>query len=64
MTDTIRWPAGFAPQNCPVHVVNRIDTATAPHIIWQRLIRAIDWPLTYANASNVKIEGGGAENDE
>ncbi|MES2058487.1 MAG: SRPBCC family protein [Pseudomonadota bacterium] len=58
---TIRWPDGFAPANSPVHVVNRIETATNPQIVWRRLIRAADWPLIYANASKVKIEGGGAD---
>lgn len=57
----IRWPADFAPERCPVHVVNRIATRTAPGIVWRRLIRAVDWPASYANARDVRIEGGGAD---
>ncbi len=58
---TIRWLNGFEPANSPVHVINRIETATDPQLVWHRLIRAADWPLFYANASKVKIEGGGAD---
>lgn len=58
---TIRWPDGFAPADSPVHIVNRIETATDPAIVWRRLIRAVDWPNFYANASKVKIEGGGGD---
>ena len=57
----IRWPAGYAPADCPVHVVNRIDIAAPPAAIWIHLVRAKDWPSWYANSSNVKIEGGGRD---
>jgi hypothetical protein len=42
------------PAECPVHVANRIDIAA-------QLVRAADWPDWYANASGVKIEGGGRD---
>lgn len=58
MDDAIRWPVGFAPAECPVHVVNRIATETAPQIVWDRLVRATEWHRSYANASNVRIAGG------
>lgn len=57
----IRWPQGHAPAERPVHVVNRIETATAPDLVWARLIHAAGWPAIYANAHDVRIEGGGAD---
>jgi Polyketide cyclase / dehydrase and lipid transport len=47
-----------------VHVVNRIDIAAPPAIIWAQLVRAGDWPGWYANASRVKIAGGGRDLNE
>jgi uncharacterized protein YndB with AHSA1/START domain len=44
-----------------VHVVNRIDIAASPSAVWAALIRAGDWPGWYANASGIKIEGGGCD---
>ena len=35
------------------------DTSAAPDIVWSRLIHASGWPAIYANASKVKVEGGG-----
>jgi hypothetical protein len=61
VADGIIWPKGFAPDEAPIHVVNRIETATAPEIVWRRLIHAAGWPAIYANASDVAIEGGGAD---
>ncbi len=56
----IRWPAGYSPGESPVHVVNRIDIAAPPSVIWGELIRAGDWPEWYANSRYVVIDGGGA----
>ena len=61
MVEGIRWPEAFAPGEAPIHVVNRIETETAPEIVWRRLIHAAGWPDIYANASDVAIEGGGAD---
>ncbi|MDB5705146.1 MAG: hypothetical protein JWN66_2262 [Sphingomonas bacterium] len=60
MGEGINWPKGFAPGEAPIHVVNRIETRTAPGVVWQRLIHAAGWPAIYANASDVAIEGGGS----
>ncbi len=57
--DVIRWPAGFAPADCPVHVVNWIDIAADASVVWAHLVRATQWPVWYANASDVAIVGGG-----
>ncbi|WEJ99124.1 MAG: hypothetical protein P0Y59_19600 [Candidatus Sphingomonas phytovorans] len=61
MAEQIHWPKGFGPAEAPIHVVNRLDSATAPEIVWRRLIHAAGWPAIYANASDVAIEGGGAD---
>ena len=61
MAEGIHWPKGFGPGEAPIHVVNRIETETAPEIVWRRLIHAAGWPDIYANASDVAIEGGGAD---
>ena len=61
MAEGIDWPKGFAPGEAPIHVVNRFETSTAPEIVWRRLIHAAGWPAIYANASDVAIEGGGAD---
>lgn len=61
MAEGIHWPKGLAPADAPIHVVNRIETVTAPEIVWRRLIHAAGWPAIYANASDVAIEGGGAD---
>lgn len=61
MAEGILWPRGFAPDEAPIHVVNRFETATAPEIVWRRLIHAAGWPAIYANASDVAIEGVGAD---
>ena len=61
MVEGIHWPKGFGPGEAPIHVVNRIETETAPEIVWRRLIHAAGWPAIYANARDVAIEGGGAD---
>ena len=61
MSDGIHWLKGYAPDEAPIHVVNRIDAAVPASLVWSRLINAAGWPAIYANAHDVKVEGGGAE---
>lgn len=61
MDDGIRWPAGYAPADCPVYVVNHIDIAASPSVVWAHLVRAADWPDWYANSSNVHLSDGGRD---
>ncbi|MDB5676070.1 MAG: hypothetical protein JWM65_3052 [Sphingomonas bacterium] len=61
MSDGIHWLKGYAPDEAPVHVVNTIDAKVPASLVWTRLIDAAGWPAIYANAQNVKVEGGGAE---
>jgi hypothetical protein len=55
--DGIRWMEGFEPSRAAVHVVNRIESRTAPAIAWSRLVQAGNWPAIYANAHDVQVEG-------
>ncbi len=57
----IRWPPRFAPGTAPVHVVNALDIAAPPAAVWAKLVRATGWPDYYANASKVRIDGGGED---
>jgi len=61
VTEGIRWLKGYAPDEAPIHVVNTIDAAVPASLVWTRLIDAAGWPAIYANAHDVKVEGGGAE---
>ena len=61
MSEGIHWLKGYAPNEAPIHVVNRIDAVVPASLAWTRLIDAAGWPAIYANAENVKVEGGGAE---
>jgi hypothetical protein len=61
MSDGIHWPDRYAPTRMPVHVINRIEASASPSLVWSRLVHASGWPAIYANAQNVKIEGGGAD---
>ncbi len=57
----IRWPDRYAPGTAPIHVFNELSTEQHPDVVWRRLIRAADWPSFYANASRVRVEGGGPD---
>jgi hypothetical protein len=61
VAEGIDWPQGFGPAEAPIHVLNRIETETAPEIVWRRLIHAAGWPFIYANARDVRIAGGAAD---
>jgi uncharacterized protein YndB with AHSA1/START domain len=55
--DGIRWPAEFEPWRAVVHAVNELEMQVSPSSVWKALIRASEWPLWYANAANVHIDG-------
>ena len=61
MSDGIHWLKGYAPDEAPIHVVNTIEAGVPASLVWTRLIDAAGWPAIYANAQDVKVEGGGAE---
>jgi uncharacterized protein YndB with AHSA1/START domain len=55
---SIRWPAEFEPARCSVYVSNEIELAVPPDRVWERLIRATDWPDWYSNAKRVRFLEG------
>ena len=55
----IQWPDAFAPTRSSIHVSNRLDMAAPPEAVWSTLVAATRWPLWYANAADVRIQGGG-----
>ncbi|MBW4685494.1 MAG: SRPBCC family protein [Komarekiella atlantica HA4396-MV6] len=56
--DSIRWPAEYDPSRCLVYVVNSLDIAASPAIVWEQLIAATDWSSWNPNLSNVYIKDG------
>jgi Polyketide cyclase / dehydrase and lipid transport len=57
-TETIRWPDGFAPQQCPVHVRNELAMPVPADRVWAWLVRAGLWPSWYPNSRNVRFLDG------
>jgi hypothetical protein len=51
--------ARFDPRIAPVAVYDELFIVGEVNSIWDRLIRAHDWPRWYPNARNVRIKGGG-----
>ena len=51
----IRWPEGYEPSNCPIHVINKIAIAAPPENVWAWLIRAQLWPTWYSNSANIRF---------
>lgn len=56
---TISWPREFEPSSAPVFVRNTLEMDAPPERVWELLTRATAWPSYYANAKDVKLEGGG-----
>jgi len=61
VTEEIHWLKGYAPDQAPIHVVNRIEAAIPAGVAWTRLVHAAGWPAIYSNAQDVRIEGGGTD---
>ncbi|MDQ2861589.1 MAG: hypothetical protein M3T55_12875 [Pseudomonadota bacterium] len=60
-TPSIRWPPNFDPAGAPIHVRNELAMTAPAEAVWGALIRAVDWPIFYKNASGVVVEGGAHE---
>jgi uncharacterized protein YndB with AHSA1/START domain len=54
----IHWPQPFAPEHCPVHVINALTIPARPEDAWAWLVRAELWPSWYPNAKMVRIVRG------
>ncbi len=53
-----QWPQDLSPERVPVVVVNEIETAASPDMVWSILIRAAEWPSWYPRSSSVAIADG------
>lgn len=56
-SDTIHWPAKYAPEQASFFVHNSIEIQASPERVWQVLIQAEAWPQWYEGASNVEVLG-------
>lgn len=54
-TTEINWPERYHPDVCAVHVVNRLVMEVTCEQAWEKLVRPLDWPSWYPNASNVEL---------
>lgn len=50
-----QWPEAYRPSECKFFVHNEIEIQAEPQVVWELLIRALDWPLWYPGADEVKI---------
>lgn len=54
-SDSIKWPTKYHPDTSAVHVVNSLVMNVTCEQAWDKLIRPLDWPTWYPNASNVEL---------
>jgi hypothetical protein len=59
VTELQTWPAGLAPDSAAVFAHNERVLDTPAERAWRWLVHARDWPRWYANARDVRIDGGG-----
>lgn len=57
----IRWPAGLAPESCPVFAHNEIEAAVAAQDVWSWLIAARRWHTFYGNCKRLRIRDRGGD---
>lgn len=57
-SESIRWPADFAPARCPIHVRNELAVPVPIDRVWAWLIRAALWPSWYKNSKNICFLNG------
>lgn len=51
----IKWPDQYHPNVSAVHVVNSLELEASSQAVWDKLVRAKDWPNWYPNAANVTL---------
>jgi len=54
----IHWPQGFEPKMADAFVHNEIFIKAPASVIWQNLVKAMEWPKWYSNSSDMQIAGG------
>lgn len=52
----VRFPAGFAPADAPIHTHDALELACSVEAAWARLIRASEWPRWYANCKHLRFD--------
>jgi hypothetical protein len=57
----VRFPECQTPEKSPVFARNELFIAAEPARVWERLVRATEWPAFYQNAKQVELDGGGQE---
>jgi hypothetical protein len=58
-TENVIFPDGARPEQSPVFAHNELFIAAPPERVWPWLVRAVRWPEWYANARDVRVDGGG-----
>ncbi len=52
----ISWPDFNHPDNCAIHVRNKLDMNAKPSSVWDCLVDATHWPEWYKHASEVVMQ--------
>ena len=55
----IHWPAAANPDQADLFAHNDIVISVPAEAIWDRLVRAADWPRWYSNAAGVTVNDAG-----
>jgi hypothetical protein len=55
----IHWPADANPDQADLFAHNDIVISVPAEAIWDRLVRAADWPRWYSNAAGVTVNDAG-----
>ncbi len=53
--ENIIWPNSINPQDYPIHSYNSLQTPNQPKELWQKLIKAQEWPGWYPNSQKVLL---------
>jgi len=56
LDNRINWPSEYDPIKSKFYVYNEIDIAAPPEKVWSILIAALEWPVWYKGAKDVKFE--------
>jgi len=54
MSELSAWPETFDPDRAPVFAHNEIVSSRSARDLWPILVRATEWPVWYAHASDVR----------
>lgn len=54
-SNDIIWPDKYRPGTSDIHVVNSLAMEASRHAVWNRLVRATEWPNWYPNSSDIRL---------